>query len=125
VALQYSDLKGIKTFPIHGLRHSYLRKEFDDFHISVSCSIVQQRVVAVISLIVSLQAVEYLEEDVVLIIANGDHERSSSIMVRLLRVKSLLKQNFNQLFLPVPSCNMEDGHALLGLHLFLNQRVFE
>jgi hypothetical protein len=104
MSFQDGYFKGIETFPIHSLQHPNLHEELDYFHVSICSSIVQKRIVTIISFVVSLKAVEDLEENVILVITNSNHQRCPSIIVRLLRVKTSIKQVFDQIFLPI-SCS--------------------
>jgi hypothetical protein len=100
MSLQHCNLKGIKPFPIHGLGQSDILKILDNFNISVSSSIMEKSVVAVISFVVSRDVGEQVNKSLILIVPDCDHQGSPPEIVRFGEVASL-NQDFNDVFLAV------------------------
>ena len=83
MSLQNCNFKRIEFLSIHGLSHANLQQILDYLNIAISCSIVQQGIIGIISSVVSGGGLEQIEKTVILIISDGDHHGCSSEMVVL------------------------------------------
>lgn len=124
VPLQHCNLEGVEAFPVHVLDEPDVLQVLDDLDVPVGSSVVQESVVAVVALVVSLDVLEEVEEALVLVVSDGCHQRGPAVVVGLGRVP-LLQQQLQDLLLPVARSQVEDVHAFPGLHLFLDQAVLD
>lgn len=115
VSLEDCYFKRVETLSIHCLAHPNLPEKLYDFQVAVGSSIVKECVVAIIPLVVSLQALEDHKEYLILIVPNRNHQRRPSVIVRMLRIKPFIQQNPHQLLLPVSCSQMKYRHSLARL----------
>lgn len=87
MTFQHCYFEGVETFSIHCLGCPNLHEEFDYFHVSICCSVMEQSIITIVPLVVSLQAIEDLEKYLVLVVTDGYHQGCSSIVVGLFRVE--------------------------------------
>lgn len=83
MSFEYCYLKGIEFFPVHGLDGSQLEQVFDYFYVAICGCIVEHGVVGVVSAVVADSRVEEIEEAVVLVVSDCQHQGRPSEIVRL------------------------------------------
>ena len=80
---EHSDLKRIESFPIHRLNDSNILQIFYNLDVPICSCVMQKPVIAVVPLIVATDVVEKIKKRFVLVVSNGSHQRSTSIVIRL------------------------------------------
>ena len=83
VSLQHCYFKGVEFLPVHGLHCAQLKQVLDYFHVAVCSCVVEHGVVGVVSAVVANGRVEEVEEAVVLVVSDGQHQRGASEIIRL------------------------------------------
>ena len=83
MSFEHCYLKGVEFFPVHGLNGPQLEQVLDYFQVAVGCCIVEHGVVGVISAVVADGRVEEVEEAIILVVSDGQHQSCPSEIVRL------------------------------------------
>ena len=84
----------------------------------------QQGIVREISSIILYTCGKKIKENVIVVVSDGHHDRSPSIIIRFYS-KSFFEQYFHNLLLSSRCCKVEDTHSLFGLNVILNKLVLQ
>ena len=83
MSFEHCYLKGVEFFSVHGLDGSQLEQVLDYFQVAVCGCVMEHSVVGVVSAVVADGRVEEVEEAIVLVVSDCQHQSSPSEIVRL------------------------------------------